>query len=98
MDVLTAAHSKLTRQESRDHWPEDYAKPDATTLWRWLSRGVAQGIVRQQGTGRLNDPFRYWLPAREAEWMEDSLYRLRCRDEAARAEVERLRLSPPEAG
>jgi hypothetical protein len=65
VDVLTAAHSKLTRQEIRARWPEDYAKPDRPTLWRWLSRGVAQAVVRQQGTGRLNDPFRYWLPERQ---------------------------------
>jgi hypothetical protein len=34
-------------------------------LWRWLSRAVAQGIVRQEGTGYSRDPFRYWLPERE---------------------------------
>jgi len=48
-----------------DDWPADYDKPDSTTLWRWLSRAVAQGVVRQEGTGRPNDPFRYWLPARQ---------------------------------
>jgi hypothetical protein len=65
LDVLTAARIKLTRQEIMDRWSNDYAKPDATTLWRWLSRAVAQGIVRQEGTGRPHDPFRYWLPALE---------------------------------
>jgi hypothetical protein len=34
-------------------------------LWRWLSRAVAQGVVRHEGTGHPHDPFRYWLPARE---------------------------------
>ena len=37
-------------------------KPESTTLWRWLSRAVAEGILQQQGTGRCADPFRYWLP------------------------------------
>jgi hypothetical protein len=66
LQVLREAHSKLTRQEILDNWSADYSKPDSTTLWRWLSRAVAQGIVRQEGKGHHSDPFRYWLPAREA--------------------------------
>jgi hypothetical protein len=65
LHALSEAHTKLTRQEILDNWSEDYRKPDSTTLWRWLSRAVAQGMVRQEGTGRPRDPFRYWLPARE---------------------------------
>jgi hypothetical protein len=65
VNALEEAHSKLTRQEILDNWSPDYSKPDATTLWRWLSRAVVQGIVRQEGTGRPRDPFRYWLPQRE---------------------------------
>jgi hypothetical protein len=64
--ALTEAHRKLTRQEILDNWSEDYHKPEETTLWRWLSRAVAQGIVRQEGAGHPHDPFRYWLPEREA--------------------------------
>jgi hypothetical protein len=63
--VLNDAHAKLTRPEILERWPDHYDRPDATTLWRWLTRAVAQGVVRQQGTGRSRDPFRYWLPARE---------------------------------
>jgi hypothetical protein len=65
LQELTKAHSKLTRQEILDNWSADYHKPDSTTLWRWLSRAVAGGIVRQEGTGRSRDPFRYWLPQHE---------------------------------
>ncbi len=65
LHILTAAAIRLTRQEILENWPPDYDKPDATTLWRWLSRAVAQGQVRQNGTGRPNDPFRYWLSARQ---------------------------------
>jgi hypothetical protein len=65
LDVLSAACAKLTRAEILELWSDDYAKPEATTLWRWLSRAVAQGVVRQEGTGRPHDPFRYWLPARQ---------------------------------
>jgi hypothetical protein len=66
VNALREAHSKLTRQEILDNWSADYHMPDSTTLWRWLSRAVAQGIVRQEGTGHPRDPFRYWLPEREA--------------------------------
>jgi hypothetical protein len=66
LNALTEAHSKLTRQDILDNWSADYHQPDSTTLWRWLSRAVAQGIVRQEGTGHPRDPFRYWLPEREA--------------------------------
>jgi len=65
LDILTTTYSKRTRQEILDDWPADYDKPDSTTLWRWLSRAVAQGVVRHEGTGHPNDPFRYWLPARQ---------------------------------
>jgi hypothetical protein len=59
------ATSEPSRQEILDRWPADDDRPDATTLWRWLSQAVAAGIVCQEGTGRHRDPFRYWLPARE---------------------------------
>jgi hypothetical protein len=65
LQALAEAHRKLTRQEILDRWSPDYPRPDSTTLWRWLSRAVAGGIVRQEGTGRPRDPFRYWLPQRE---------------------------------
>jgi hypothetical protein len=66
LHVLGAACTKQTRQEILEDWPADYDKPEPITLWRWLSRAVAQGIVRQDGTGRSRDPYRYWLPSREA--------------------------------
>ena len=62
-DVLSAACVKMTRQEILERWPPDYDK-EAMTLWRWLSRAVAQGVMRHAGSGRPPDPFRYWLPAR----------------------------------
>jgi len=41
-------------------------------------------LLRREGTGHKNAPFRYWLPAREAEWMKDPTYRLMRQDEEAR--------------
>jgi hypothetical protein len=68
LQVLTRACTKQTRHEILENWPDGYDRPDSTTLWRWLGRAVAQGVVRQEGAGHSSDPFRYWLPARE-EWM-----------------------------
>jgi hypothetical protein len=65
LHVLGEASTRLTRHEILAEWPQDYPKPETTTLWRWLSRAVAQGTVRQNGTGRQRDPFRYWLVAGE---------------------------------
>jgi hypothetical protein len=39
--------------------------PDVTTLWRWLTCAVHQGVARLKGTGRPYDLFCYWLPARQ---------------------------------
>jgi hypothetical protein len=57
-------------------------------LWRWLQRAVGLGLVRQDGTGRRNAPFRYWLPGQEEKWMQNPLYQLHRMQEQAR---ERLR-------
>ncbi len=72
--VLEDATHKLTRQRILDDWPADYAKPDTTTLWRWLTRAVALSLIATDGTGRKNSPFRYWLPQSEARWKKDPLY------------------------
>ena len=44
------------------------------SLWRWLERAIKQGLVKQDGTGRRHNPFRYWLPGQEKEWQKDPLY------------------------
>jgi hypothetical protein len=72
--VLEDAPQKLTRFDILDEWPEDYAKPHAGTLWKWLGSAVAAGFVKVEGTGRKANPFRYWLPAAEARWRENPLY------------------------
>jgi hypothetical protein len=71
--VLEDADNKLTRREIRAAWPQDYQKPPDTTLWRWLEKAVAQGQVRKDGSGRKNDPFRFWLPEQEEQWRQDPI-------------------------
>jgi hypothetical protein len=75
--VLEDASQELTRRDILDDWPEDFAKPNSGTLWRWLGRAVAAGLVQSAGTGRKADPFRYWLPGAEERWRaENPLYDL----------------------
>jgi hypothetical protein len=31
-------------------------------------------MILREGTGRRSDPFRYWLPEREAVWRESPFY------------------------
>jgi hypothetical protein len=72
--VLEDAPNKRTRKQLLADWPADFAAPADMTLSRWLNRAVALGLARQEGTGRKNDPFRYWLPEQEAKWKEDPMY------------------------
>jgi AAA domain len=72
--VLEDADKKLTRQEILKNWPADYRKPEETTVWRWLERGVEAGRIFKQGTGRKNEPYRYWLDGMEEVWQSDPFY------------------------
>jgi hypothetical protein len=64
--LLEGAHGKLTRQDLLDGWLPDFQPaPDGSTLNRWLVRAVKSGQVCRDGSGRRNEPFRYWLPQRE---------------------------------
>jgi hypothetical protein len=68
--VLEDAPQKLTRRDILLEWPYDFDTPDSTTLHRWIQLAIANQDLLQEGTGRKNDPFRYWLPDAEARWRE----------------------------
>jgi AAA domain len=72
--VLDDAPQKLTRRDILDEWPADYEKPGVTALRAWLDRAIALRLVACEGSGRKKDPFRYWLPEREAVWKQEPLY------------------------
>jgi hypothetical protein len=71
--VLESAKFKLTRREILADWPPDFVKPVESTLWKWLQRAGDLGLIHSQGTGRKNDPFRYWLPGQEEKWKDDPI-------------------------
>jgi hypothetical protein len=82
--VLEDAPQKLTRADILAEWPDDFPKPEASTLWRWLDRGVTDQTIRCEDSGRKADPFRYWLPQREEVWKQDPWY---CEFERQRIEL-----------
>jgi hypothetical protein len=92
---FASAPAKLTRRELRTLLPTGRGSPSDRTVWRLLERAVAEGVLLREGTGHRDEPFRYWLPQREAEWMKDPLYVLQKLDQAALANLQRLAQQPP---
>jgi hypothetical protein len=56
--VLRQVERKLTRGDIRARWPSA-ERPDRATLYRWLRRAVERGLLRQDGLGKYQHPFRY---------------------------------------
>jgi hypothetical protein len=73
--MFEEAHNKLSRAQILATWPDDYPKPCAATLWRWLDRALKEGLIRRDGNGRRTKPFRYWLVGQEARWKHDPLHK-----------------------
>jgi hypothetical protein len=72
--VLTGARGKQTRRDILDEWPPEQERPSDTTLWRWLERAAARQLLRHDGAGHRTEPFRYWLPEKEAVWRSDPVW------------------------
>jgi hypothetical protein len=70
--ILQAAPHKLTRRELLDAWPGGPPR-NPVAIYAWLQNQVAAGVIRQDGTGVKDSPYRYWLPEREAVWRADPL-------------------------
>jgi AAA domain len=71
--IFEAAPHKLTRKDVLLRWPEGGRRPNKVSLLRWLEHGLRQGLLRKDGLGLRNKPFRYWLPEREDVWRADPL-------------------------
>jgi hypothetical protein len=94
--ILEDARGKMTRRQILSAWLPDFRPaPDEGTLCRWLTRAVENGQVSRDGTGRRNDPFRYWLPQLEERWKQDPWHQTL---EQLEAEARRFREEHPELG
>jgi hypothetical protein len=69
--LLEQAERPLTRRAIWQRWPDPAMVPARHTLWKWLSRAVAEGRVLQQGRGHRKDPYRYALPGMAEKWQQD---------------------------
>jgi hypothetical protein len=74
--VLADAPQKLTRKDILAEWPAASTLPNPASVWRLLDRAVKQGLVLCEGSGRKDGPLRYWLPEREAAWLQGPFFRL----------------------
>jgi hypothetical protein len=88
--VLEDAERRLTASDILKAWPPDHAVPSGTTLRRLFDLTTARGLVCHDGAGRKRDPYRYWLPQKEAELTASPRCRL---DDLTRAQLLAL---PPE--
>jgi hypothetical protein len=59
--VIQEAGEPLTQRQILAHWPSASHQPDLATVSRSLKRGLEQGLIQREGTGRRNDQYRYWL-------------------------------------
>jgi hypothetical protein len=74
--VLDEARHELTRQEIHAAWLDTFPTPSLVTIWHWCSVGVRLGLICCLGAGKANDPYRYYLPEKPADWQNDPLYQL----------------------
>jgi hypothetical protein len=73
--VLRVASRKLTRAQILEEWPRE-KRPDPATLYRYLERAVAMGLLCRDGKGTHGHGFRYWLAENEKRWRQDPLARI----------------------
>jgi hypothetical protein len=60
--LLEARARAVTHKELLADWPADQPPPSATTLYEWLTRAAAEGLVERTGNGTKTEPFRFRLP------------------------------------
>lgn len=73
-DVLHAILAKrtvaATHHELLADWPADQERPSPATLYEWLNRAFEQKLLRRQGNGRREDPYRYRLKNENDEYYD----------------------------
>lgn len=74
--VFENARGPLSREEVRKDWPPELQRPTANLLWKWLARAQQHGKIVREGTGRRNDPYRYFMPEKMKQWMADPIFQM----------------------
>lgn len=86
--VLEDAKQEMTRQEILAQWPSTFPAPKPTTLWGWLDQAHQRGLIQCTGSGRRNDPHRFFLADKMALWEGDAMYVLGKKIRESAREVE----------
>jgi hypothetical protein len=73
--LLCDVMNKLTRNDIFNAWYR-LPRPSITSINAWLERAFDRGLLKKEGAGRRDSPYRYWLPAREEFWRQDWLSQL----------------------
>jgi hypothetical protein len=60
--ILSRRPAAATHHELLADWPPDREPPSASVLYLWLNRAAEERLVRREGAGRRDDPYRYRLP------------------------------------
>jgi hypothetical protein len=60
--ILARRTSAATHHELLMGWPAGREKPAASVLYEWLNRAADERLVRREGAGRRDNPYRYRLP------------------------------------
>jgi hypothetical protein len=68
--ILAGRKTAATHHELLIDWPEEYERPTANQLYRWLSRAYEEKRVRRVGSGQRADPYRFRLPNKDDEYRD----------------------------
>ena len=60
LDILKGRTDGITHKEIAQYWPEE-EKPSPSALYHWLNLAFDRKLVRREGRGTKNDPWRYRL-------------------------------------
>jgi hypothetical protein len=60
--LLRGRREPATCREVLRDWPVEVPPPSESTLYRWLAHAAATGLVRREGRGTRDQPWRYRTP------------------------------------
>jgi AAA domain len=68
--ILAKREKSATHNELLMDWPADQERPSPSLLYQWLNRAFEEKLVRREGAGRKDDPYRYRLPNENDEYLD----------------------------
>ena len=69
LDILKGRTDGITHKEIAEYWPEE-EKPSKGALYAWLNLAFDRKLVRREGRGTKNSPWRYRLENEDDEYRD----------------------------